>query len=248
MLITKRRPALLERGWITGMACLAVAGLLAGCKSNAPPTVTTQAVTTQGASRPTANTASARLRKSTKILSAAMEHPQAPFHYSYKGQQNVNDRYAFDKTLKPQVAAVTMEADLSPDEVSITSMRGGKKEDRNAKKSDQGGWMGAQLSLTASVTGPLMVVDLFAGLATEAGSDTVGGVAADKFTFDSSNVPATQKFEYDAIKPPQIKAIKVAAWLAKNSGELVKFNIDESNLDERGNAWDEHYEGEVTPK
>jgi hypothetical protein len=141
-----------------------------------------------------------------------------------------------------------MEADVSPDEMSITSMWGGKKEDHNAKKSDEGGWGNAQLSLTANVTGPLMVVDVFADFATEAGSDTVGGVAADKFTFDSSAVPATQKFEYDAVKPSQIKAIKVAAWVAKDSGELVKFNIDESILDDRGNAWDEHYEGVVTPK
>jgi hypothetical protein len=246
MLKTKKRPTLLGRGWIAGMACLAVAGLLAGCKNSAPP-----ATTTPSAARPTvnkANTASKRLRKSTNILTAMMEHPKTPFHYSYRGQQNVNDRYAFDKTLKPQVAAVTMEADLSPDEVNITSMRGGKKEDHNAKKSDEGGWLGAQLSLNANVTVSLMAIDLLADLATEAGSDTVGGVAADKFTFDSSTVTAAQKFEYGAIKPPQIKAIKVAAWVAKDSGELVKFNIDESNLDERGNAWEEHYEGEVKPK
>ena len=176
-----------------------------------------------------------------------MEHPKTPFHYSYKGQQNVTERYAFDKTLKPQVGAVTMEADVSPDEMIITSMWGGKKEDHNAKKSDESGWTGAQLSLMANVTEPVGMIYLIADLATEAGSDTVGGVAADKFTFDSSTVTAAQMFEYDAIRPPRSKAIKVAAWVAKDSGELVKFNIDESIADERG-AWDEHREGEITPK
>jgi hypothetical protein len=244
MFETKKRPSHLERGWITGMACLAVAGLLAGCKSSAPPTATTQATATQGAS---VNTASERLRKSIKILMDTWEHPKTPFHYSYKGQQNVTDRYAFDKTLKPEVGAVTMEADVSPDEMIITSMRGGKKEDHNAKKSDESGWLNAQLSLTTNVTASTMMIDLLAGLATEAGSDTGGGVAADKFTFDSSTVTAAQKFEYDVIKPSQYKAIKVAAWVAKDSGELVKFNIDESIADERG-AWEEHREGEVTPK
>jgi len=107
--------------------------------------------------------------------------------------------------------------------------------------------MNAQLSLTANVTGPMMMIDLLAELATEAGSDTVGGVAADKFTFDSYTVTAAQKFEYDVINPSQCKAIKVAAWVAKDSGELVKFNIDESIADERG-AWEEHRAGEVTPK
>lgn len=247
MLKTKELPTLLERGWIIGMACLAVAGLLASCQRSAPPTATTQATATQGASRPTANTASARLRNSTKILTAAIEHPKTPFHYSYKGQQNVTEHYAFNKTLKPQVGAVTMEADVSPDEMIITSMWGGKKEDHNAKKSDEGGWGNAQLSLTSNVTPSLMMIDLLADLATEAGSDTVGGVAADKFTFDSSTVTAAQQFQYNVIRPSQYKAIKVAAWVAKDSGELVKFNIDESIADERG-AWDEHLEGEITPK
>jgi hypothetical protein len=247
MLKTKKRPVLLERGWIAGMACLAVAGLLAGCKSSAPPTATTEATATQRASRPTANTVSERLRKSTKILTAAMDHPKTPFHYSYKGQQNVTEHYAFNKTLKPQVGTVTMEADVSPDEMIITSMWGGKKEDHNAKKSDEFGWGGAQLSLMANVTEPVQWIDVLAGFATEAGSDTVGGVAADKFTFDSSTVTAAQKFEYDAVMPSLCKAIKVAAWVAKDSGELVKFTIDESIADERG-AWEEHREGEVTPK
>jgi len=244
---TKERPTLLERGWIAGMAYLAVAGLLAGCQRSAPPTATTQATATQGASRPTVNTVSERLKKSTKILMDTLEHPKTPFHYSYKGQQNVTEHYAFNKTLKPQVGTVTMEADVSPDEMIITSMSGGKKEDHNAKKSDQSGWLNAQLSLSANVTGSMMMIDLLAGLATEAGSDTVGGVAVDKFTFDSSTVTAAQKFEYDVIKPSQYKAIKVAAWVAKDSGELVKFNIDESIADERG-AWEEHHEGEVKPK
>jgi hypothetical protein len=247
MLKTKELPTLLERGWIIGMACLAVAGLLASCQKSAPPTATTQATATQGASRPTVNTVSERLRKSTKILSDTLEHPKTPFHYSYKGQQNVTESYDFNKTLKPQVGAVTMEADVSPDEMIITSMWGGKKEDHNAKKSDESGWTGAQLSLMANVTEPVGMIYLIADLATEAGSDTVGGVAADKFTFDSSTVTAAQMFEYDAIRPPRSKAIKVAAWVAKDSGELVKFNIDESIADERG-AWEEHREGEVTPK
>jgi hypothetical protein len=247
MLKTKERPTLLERGWIAGMACLAVAGLLASCQKSAPLTATTQATATQGASRPAVNTVSVRLRNSTKILTATIEHPKTPFHYSYKGQQNVTEHYAFNKTLKPQVGAVTMEADVSPDEMIITSMWGGKKEGYNAKKSDESGWTNAQLSLSANVTGSIMMIDLLAGLATEAGSDTVGGVAADKFTFDSSTVTAAQQFEYNVIRPSQYKAIKVAAWVAKDSGELVKFNIDESIADERG-AWEEHREGEVTPK
>jgi hypothetical protein len=103
----KKRPTLLEAGWIAGLARLAVAGLLAGCKSSAPPTAKSQATATQEVSPLAANTAPARLRNGAKILTAAIAYPKTPFHYSYKGQQNVTANYNFDKTAKPQVGAVS---------------------------------------------------------------------------------------------------------------------------------------------
>jgi hypothetical protein len=226
------------------MACLAVAGLLAGCKNSAPPATTTPSV-----SRPTVNTAAKRLGRSGRILMDMMKDPKTPFHYSYKGQENVNDKYAFDKTAKPQVAAVTLEADLSPDEMSITSTRGGKKEDHSAKKSDDLRWSMAQLFLITNVTGPTMSIDVVASMASAAGSDTVGAVAADKFTIDTATAAGNQRAGFDIAKSMlTIKDVKGTAWVAKDSGALVKFNLDESRADERGNAWEEHYEGEVKPK
>jgi hypothetical protein len=244
MLKTNKRPALSGRGWIAGMACLAVAGLLAGCKNSAPPATTTPSV-----SRPTVNTAAKRLGRSGRILMDTMKNPKTPFHYSYKGQENVNEKYAFDKTAKPQVAAVTLEADISPDEMIITSARGGKKEDHNVKKGDELQWAMAQLLLVTNVTGPTMSIDVVASLASEAGSETVGGVAADKFTIDTATAAGNQKAGFDIAKSIlTIKDVKGTAWVAKDSGTLVKFNLDVSRADDRGNTWDEHYEGEVKPK
>jgi hypothetical protein len=45
-----------------------------------------------------------------------------------------------------------------------------------------------------------------------------------------------------------VKDSRGTAWIAKDSGELVKFNIDTDYVDKNGHAWKEHYEGEVTPK
>jgi len=248
MLRINNMQAHIHRSRITGMACLAMAGLMVGCQRSAPQAPTAQQVPQQ-VSHPAANTPSKILSKSGKILLDSMQHPKTPFHYSYTGQQNVNDRYAFDKSVKPQVAAVTLEADLSPDEVRITSMRGAKHEDRAAKKSDDLGWSEAQLSLIGNVTGPTMDIDLTASLAAPDGAEPVGGVAADKFKFDSSTLTPAQKSQFDIIKSiGHIKDMKVTAWVAKDSGELVKFSIDQSNADDRGNTWEEHYEGEVKPK
>jgi hypothetical protein len=45
-----------------------------------------------------------------------------------------------------------------------------------------------------------------------------------------------------------IKDSKGTVWIAKDSSEMIKFNIDTDYLDKDGHAWKEHYEGEVTTK
>ena len=43
-----------------------------------------------------------------------------------------------------------------------------------------------------------------------------------------------------------IQGCKGTAWIAKDSGVLIKFNIDADYLDKNQHAWKEHYEGSVT--
>ena len=45
-----------------------------------------------------------------------------------------------------------------------------------------------------------------------------------------------------------IQNCKGTAWIAKDSGELVKFDIDAEFQGSAGQSWNEHYEGLVTPK
>jgi len=45
-----------------------------------------------------------------------------------------------------------------------------------------------------------------------------------------------------------IRSCRGTAWIAEDSGQLIKFNIDADYLDKNNQAWKEHYEGLVTPK
>ena len=234
----------LHPGWITGIACVALALLLAGCKSSPKPAETTSVVP-----HAKVNTASKELSNSGKVLMDALNHPKTAFHYSYKGQENISDHYASDKSAKPQVGDVTMEADVSADELDVTATRGTKKEAHKAKKEDQLNWSLAQLALLSSVTGPVMDISVVSSMASAAGPDLVNGMAANKFNIDTTTLVGHQKAAFDVAKTIlTLKDVKGTAWVAKDSGELVKFNLDVSRADDRGNTWQEHREGEVTPK
>jgi len=45
-----------------------------------------------------------------------------------------------------------------------------------------------------------------------------------------------------------LQSTKGTVWLEKSTGKLVKFDIAASFADQHSNSWQEHYEGEVTPK
>ena len=234
-----------KRRRIIALACLTAVVMLAGCKNNPSSTPVAERV-----ARPDANTASKRISDSSRILMDAMKDPKAPFHYSYKGQENINTKYPMDKTAKPEVGAVTLEADLTPDELNIASSRGTKKEETKGKKSDQLAWSMGQLTLLGGLTNATFSIAVGTTIATVVGSDMVGGVAADKYTYDTSLATGSQKTGIDIAKSmlTNIHESKGTVCVAKDSGELVKFNIDSSYADKNGNAWQEHYEGEVTPK
>ncbi len=81
-------------------------------------------------------------------------------------------------------------------------------------------------------------------------SDMLGTSLADKYTFDTKQANPSQKMGLDVARGmlAPIQESAGTAWIARNSGLLVKFNIDTDYLDKNGHAWKEHYEGEVTPK
>jgi hypothetical protein len=191
-----------------------------------------------------------KLTNCTKLLMDSMEKPSAPFHFSYKAQENINPKYPMDKTAKPEVGPVELEADISPDEIDTTAVRGGKKTESKVKKTDAGGLALAQLELIGPTTSTGILLAFGQLAARPSGSDSVGGVAADKYDFDTSTAVGTNRAALDIAKSmlTNIQNTQGTVWLEKTSGKLVKFNINADYADKNGNSWKEHYEGEVTPK
>lgn len=229
---------------IASLLCLVMICLWAACKRHPSP------VSSALRERAMGSDTSKKLQNCTKLLMDSLEKPTSPFHFSYKAQQNINSKYPMDKTAKPEVGPVELQADVSPEELDITETRGGKRSEHKAKKSDEAAWAFAQLDLLGPLTNTGFVLAFGQLVARPAGSDTVGGVATDKYDFDTSTATGSTKVSLDIAKGiiTNIQSTKGTVWLDKSTGRLVKFNLDGDFADKAGHAWKEHYEGEVAPK
>jgi hypothetical protein len=195
-------------------------------------------------------TDSGRLSSGANKLLEAITKPTRSLHLSFKGQENINDKYLRDKTQAPEVGPVTLEADVSPDELDLVETRGHTKTGSKAKKGDEMNWAMANLTLIGVLTDVNFSIALGSTLASSPSPEMVGTTMADKYTYDTTQANPSQKMGLDVARGmlTSIKETKGTVWIAKDSGELVKFNIDTDYLDKDGHAWKEHYEGEVTPK
>ncbi|MGA3323429.1 MAG: hypothetical protein ABSF45_03075 [Terriglobia bacterium] len=223
-----------------------VAALLA-CSNNSTPEV--HSVPAPRASKPNMTDAR-RLSDGANKLMDAMNKPKTSFHFSFKGQENINDKFIRDQTQQPQVGPVALQADISPEEISLTETRGSTTKTSKAKKGDEMNWAMANLTTLGTMTSPNFVIAVASAVAAPPSTDLVGATPADKFTFDTTTATPSQKMGLDAARMvlTTIKDCKGTAWIAKESGLLIKFNVDADYLDKYNRAWKEHYEGEVTPK
>jgi len=238
------------------IACCAMIVLLAGCKSGgsgseskggaASPASSASA----GAAQPAPSDVKHRLGNCTKLLMDSLQKPTASYHFSYKAQENINPKFPMDKTAKPDVGPVEVEADISPDQINLTSLRGKQKTQQKAAKTDELAWGMANLESIGPITSAAIMLAFGQLVAQPAGSDTAGGVSADKYEFDTSTATGATKTGMDIARNmiTNLQVSKGTVWLEKSTGKLVKFDIDASFADQRSNAWKEHYEGEVTLK
>jgi hypothetical protein len=243
-------------GLFAALACGAMIVVLAGCKSAGTGTEVKRgsAPSASPATAPVAGPAPGdiklKFQRCTKLLLDSFDKPTASYHFSYTAQENINPKFPMDKTSKPEVGPVTVEADISPDQINLTSLRGGKKTENKAAKTDQLGWSMTKLELIGPVTSTAMMLAFGQMVAQPAGSGTAGGVDADKYDFDTTTATGTTKTGMDIARGmiTNLEFSKGTVWLEKSTGKLVKFNIDASFADQRSNAWKEHYEGEVSLK
>lgn len=225
----------------TGLMLVAV---FAACENKTAPIVTSERISP---SSETNVTDAQRLSDGATKLIAAMKRPTGPFHFFYKGKENLT----VDKTQPPRVGAVTLQADFSPEEIDLKETRGSSTKTTKAKYGDETNWGMANLATLRVMTSPTLVIAVGASVTSAPSTDLVGTTVADKFTFDTTAAPTpAQKLGLERARMvlTTIRDCKGTAWVAEDSGQLIKFNIDADYRDGSGHAWKEHYEGVVIPK
>lgn len=232
-----RLPLLLATAWL--------AVTLAAC--NNPPPEESAAPEEPAPTAPQPDVAdSKRLINGADRLIAAMNKPTEPFHVSFKSRENL----VGDKSKPPQMGAVNLQADLSPLFLNLIATRGGIVKTVTARQGDETNWGAAHVTALGVLTNLNFVIALGATVAPPPSTDLVGKVVADKFVFDTAVTLPGQALGLEAARAvqPAIKDCRGTAWIAEQSGVLVKFNVDAEYEDQYDHTWEEHYEGEVTPK
>jgi hypothetical protein len=242
------------------LACPLIAGSLA-CKSSTSTSSSARSASTPSSSPPashvsaradraTSNDTKRKFSDCTRLLMESLQKPTTPYRFSYKAQENINPKFPMDKTAKPEMGPVEVVADSTGDDINITTVRGQKKTAHRAAKTDELAWSMATLELIGPVAGTGILLAFGQPVAQAAGSDTVGGVAADKYDFDTSMATGSTKAGLEIAKSmlTSIQSTKGTIWLEKSTGRLVKFNIDADFADRNNTSWKEHHEGEVIPR
>jgi len=231
-------------------ACL-IATAFAGCQSK-PAGASPGFSGSSSASRSGQEQDSKKVSSGIKLLMDSIEKPQATVHFSYQASENVNPKFPMQAGELPKVGVVSLEADISSDEVAVTENRAGKQTETKASKSDMGFAM-AKLDVMGcmlEVTFPFA----YAGITAEsAGSDTVGGMPADKFNMDTTTADASKQAALAMLSgmfngKVKINSVKGSAWLEKSTGRLVKFDLNTDLSAQDGHTWQEHYQALVTAK
>jgi hypothetical protein len=248
---TKGLPLLATLGIAASLACKSSTSASSSRPSSpAPRSSTPVSSGSARADRAASNDTRRRFSDCTRLLMESLTAPAAPYRFAYKAQENINPKFPSDKTAKPEVGPVEVVADSTGDEISITTVRGKKKTEHKAAKTDQLAWSMATLELIGPVVGTGVLLAFGQPVAQMAGSDTVGGVAVDKYDFDTSTATGSTKAGLEIAKSmlTSLQSTKGTIWLEKSTGKLVKFNIDADFADRNTTSWKEHHEGEVVPR
>lgn len=232
------------------LAAGTMAAVVAGCQSKAGPS--------SGFSAPLSGHSSGaqdskKVSDGIKLLMDSIDKPQAPLHFSYQATENVNPKFPMTNGELPRLGPVSVEADISPDEVSVTENRDGKQSEAKGSKSDAGAYGLAKLGVLGCMLDVTFPFAYAGPTAAAAGSDSVGGVATDKYDMDTTTANASTQAAMAMLGGMlngklKVKSVKGSAWLEKSTGRLVKFDLSTELSMQDGHSWDEHYQVTVTPK
>lgn len=226
---------------------LLLAALVPACKNTPPPAPPALPADRAPIVEDQSQVDAKRLNDGASKLIDAMKRPTRSFQFTSDGEVNLEA----DPVKPPDVGKESLEAEVSPATIHLKETRGKVTEESKAAAEDDIHWSMAHLAVVRVMSNPMLAIAVGASVAGAPSEDLVGEVAADKFSFDTqADLTPAQKVGLARAKAvvSAIQNCKGTAWIAKDSGELVKFDIDAEFQGSAGQSWNEHYEGLVTPK
>jgi hypothetical protein len=239
------------------LVLLAAALAFTGCGKKASDTGTSATASGGAPATSPAPGSAQRFSKSSSLLLEALTKPADSFHFSFKGQTNLNNEYPREPGSKPKVGPVATEADISPTVITVTNTRGEKTSSGSARKENEADWAMSGLAFIGPMTDISMAMAFASPAAHVTGTETVNGMATDRYEFNTDTASPEAKAGIEAAKKMlggmlggkvEYGTIRGTVCVDQASGRLVKFNIDAEVHDKAGNSHTEHMEGEVSPK
>lgn len=219
-----------------GLAAIGVAlAMNSGCKGGAGGTTT--ASTSEPTKQSRLDPAKFNPTGASLCLQQMIKNPAGQFHLSFA--ENASDG-----------KSTGIEADITPAAIAYTKRETSAGQKSTSSKRIERAQL-SEMELDFDIMGPVpWHGELVAAQdsAKAAGAEEVNGYGALEYVIDTANEPATQKATFDSLMALKDYRIVGNAWLARDTGCLVKYSIDFEKDGKDGNVTKTHFEGNVTKK
>jgi len=170
-------------------------------------------------------------------LQQMMKNPSGPFHVSFSERSSDRDASSVEADVTP--AAI----DYTKHEISAGQTSTDTKHLARAQVSE----LDIDFGLMEPVPwhGELVAAQ---DAAKSAGTESVNGYNTMKYSIDTANEPAAQKATFLSLLAVKDYKIVGSAWVARDSGCLVKYFIDLEQDGKDGSVKRTHFEGNVTKR
>ncbi len=162
------------------------------------------------------------------------QNPTQTFHFSSsRTQKDTGERYS-------------TEAQISPRMIDLTKSDRSSSTTTHWPRSDESGWAVAIKSIAMAV--PWMQLNMAKFAAKPVGPENVNNFDAIKFDVDTTNDDPADKVGYLAGMDARDYDIVGSAWLAKDTGCILKYVLDFEVAAKDGKVSKTHFEGAITKK
>ncbi len=160
------------------------------------------------------------------------QNPTHAFHFSSsRTRTDTGEKYS-------------TEAEISPRMIDLTKSDRSSSTTTHWPRSDESGWAVAIKSI--AIAGPWMQLNMAKFAAKRVGLESVNSFDAIKFDVDTTNDDPADKAGYLAGMDARDYDVVGSAWLAKDTGCILKYVLDFEVAAKDGKISKTHYEGAVT--